>query len=122
MEDALLLEKINELGRSWAAIGRFFNGRSENDIKNRWYSHLRFSTFFDVRTGWYYFIDPSRSAFSLRKKRFRVKAQPNVNVRMIGNPNVGKREEITNSGTPTLDYWQDFGDESFELFAPADYL
>jgi hypothetical protein len=40
-EDRLLLDKINELGHSWAQIGRAFNGRSESDVKNRWYSHIK---------------------------------------------------------------------------------
>jgi hypothetical protein len=40
-EDMLLLDKINELGHSWAQIGRAFNGRSESDVKNRWYSHIK---------------------------------------------------------------------------------
>ncbi|OHT11897.1 hypothetical protein TRFO_18472 [Tritrichomonas foetus] len=40
-EDMLLIAKVNELGKFWAAISKFFNGRSENDVKNRWYSHVR---------------------------------------------------------------------------------
>jgi hypothetical protein len=40
----LLIAMLNEHGRSWSLIRRLFNGRSENDIKNRWYSHLQFET------------------------------------------------------------------------------
>jgi hypothetical protein len=43
-EDSLLISLLNEHGRSWSVIRRKFNGRSENDIKNRWYSHLQFET------------------------------------------------------------------------------
>jgi hypothetical protein len=43
-EDELLVAKINELGRTWSALVPFFSGRSESDIKNRWYSHLRYRT------------------------------------------------------------------------------
>jgi myb proto-oncogene protein len=41
-EDQLLIALLNEHGRSWSVIRGLFNGRSENDIKNRWYSHLQF--------------------------------------------------------------------------------
>jgi hypothetical protein len=47
-EDALLVRKMNEIGPSWSSISEFFNGRSDNDIKNRWYAHLRYMT---VRQG-----------------------------------------------------------------------
>jgi hypothetical protein len=40
-EDDLLLEKVNELGSRWSLISKYFNGRSENNVKNRWYTHLR---------------------------------------------------------------------------------
>jgi hypothetical protein len=43
-EDAMLVAMLNAHGRSWSVIRRLFNGRSENDIKNRWYSHLQFET------------------------------------------------------------------------------
>jgi hypothetical protein len=46
-EDRLLVDKINECGHSWASIGKHFNGRSESDVKNRWYSHLRYQTVSD---------------------------------------------------------------------------
>lgn len=40
-EDRNLVAMVSQYGRSWSVIKRLFNGRSENDIKNRWYSHLR---------------------------------------------------------------------------------
>jgi hypothetical protein len=40
-EDQLLLAKISEVGCRWSLIARVFGGRSENDIKNRWHSHLK---------------------------------------------------------------------------------
>lgn len=35
-EDQLLIEKYNEHGSRWVRIAKFFNGRSDTAIKNRW--------------------------------------------------------------------------------------
>ena len=40
-EDKLLMEKVREFGSQWTTIARFFDGRSENNVKNRWYTHLK---------------------------------------------------------------------------------
>lgn len=40
-EDELLFKKVDECGNKWAAISQCFEGRSENDVKNRWHSHLK---------------------------------------------------------------------------------
>lgn len=82
IEDDLLLEKVNELGRCWSSIGKFFNGRSENDIKNRWYSHLKYRTVED--NGKFKFVnDPSESLFPYRKTRKRVKVSPQQNAFIV---------------------------------------
>jgi hypothetical protein len=39
-EDAVLREKQEELGHHWKAISAFLPGRTENDVKNRWYTDL----------------------------------------------------------------------------------
>jgi hypothetical protein len=39
-EDQILREKYAELGPKWVEISKGLNGRSGNDVKNRWYKHL----------------------------------------------------------------------------------
>jgi hypothetical protein len=41
LEDNLLLRQIELHGHRWATIAQAFWQRSDNDVKNRWYSHLR---------------------------------------------------------------------------------
>lgn len=40
-EDELLIRKFKEIGPRWVEMGKYFVGRSDNNIKNRWYSHLK---------------------------------------------------------------------------------
>lgn len=40
-EDSKILELWKELGKSWTAIASHFPGRSENSVKNRFYSTMR---------------------------------------------------------------------------------
>ena len=40
-EDLLLVQKYNELGPKWVEISKSFDGRSDNNVKNRWYSSVR---------------------------------------------------------------------------------
>jgi hypothetical protein len=40
-EDQMLIEKINEMGTHWSGIANFFIGRTDNHVKNRWYSFLK---------------------------------------------------------------------------------
>jgi hypothetical protein len=39
-EDAVIFQKMREIGPKWATIARFLHGRSENAVKNRWHKHL----------------------------------------------------------------------------------
>lgn len=39
-EDTLILDKVNKLGSNWNIIAQYFNGRSANQIKNR-YKYLK---------------------------------------------------------------------------------
>jgi len=40
-EDKLLAEKYLEYGPQWTTIAHYFDGRSENNVKNRWYTYVK---------------------------------------------------------------------------------
>ena len=40
-DDLKLLDKINQFGNKWSLISEYFPGRSINNIKNRWFKHLK---------------------------------------------------------------------------------
>lgn len=40
-EDFQLIRKVEEFGSHWAKIATFFEGRSPNNLKNRWYTYGR---------------------------------------------------------------------------------
>jgi hypothetical protein len=46
-EDRRLLEQMNQFGTHWSAIANAMGNRSENNLKNRWYSHLKKRSVFD---------------------------------------------------------------------------
>jgi hypothetical protein len=47
-EDERLVALVSEYGRSWSVLSRLFDGRSDNDVKNRWYSHVQHEVVMDA--------------------------------------------------------------------------
>jgi hypothetical protein len=39
-EDEIVVRKYTEMGPRWVEIAKSLNGRSGNDVKNRWHKHL----------------------------------------------------------------------------------
>jgi hypothetical protein len=39
-EDQMIMNKVQQFGTKWTTIKKYFVGRSDNDIKNRYYSHI----------------------------------------------------------------------------------
>jgi hypothetical protein len=39
-EDAIVREQVSLIGPKWVEIGKLLNGRSGNNVKNRWHKHL----------------------------------------------------------------------------------
>lgn len=37
IEDQIIIQKYHEIGARWTSIAKFLQGRSGNDVKNRWY-------------------------------------------------------------------------------------
>jgi hypothetical protein len=82
-EDNCLIAKVNERGHKWVAMTAFFNQRSESDIKNRWYSHLKFKCGQDPSGEWTR-VSGSRQAHPTeRKRRTRTKASPSQAARWM---------------------------------------
>jgi hypothetical protein len=74
----MLIEKINVPNFAWSAIAHAFNGRSGNDIKNRWYSHLKYETVYDgAKYTW--IGNGVNSPYPQRKKRNRMRICPKQN-------------------------------------------
>jgi hypothetical protein len=39
-EDAVVIQQFHRIGPKWVEIGKMLNGRSGNNVKNRWHKHL----------------------------------------------------------------------------------
>ncbi|OHS96182.1 hypothetical protein TRFO_10103 [Tritrichomonas foetus] len=66
-EDQIIVQKVNELGTKWAVISKMMPGRSDNSIKNRWYSKLKSRC--DVDDNGIYSLDPRKVVDEPNNKR-----------------------------------------------------
>ena len=64
-EDSLIKENVKKYGMKWSFISRFVEGRSDNDIKNRWYSYLSREK---LKKKYFIEIFPSSNSSKLEKK------------------------------------------------------
>jgi hypothetical protein len=39
-EDSIVIQQYHRIGPKWVEIGKMLNGRSGNNVKNRWHKHL----------------------------------------------------------------------------------
>jgi hypothetical protein len=128
-EDHLLLFKINELGRCWSVISNFFPQRSENDIKNRWHSHLKHVT--EV-FGTQFVLKKDACGQTLKKKRNRTKICPKENAlrrleelsALIPAVRPQMPEPLPDCNESLLDLFNDSGfwDMDITLFGLEDWL
>lgn len=110
-EDSCLIEKVNELGHVWVAMSSFFNRRSESDVKNRWYSHLKAQCGRDPFSGkWARMIGPREDQGKERAKRQRANPCPSQAAQQLLEraqkpPPPVSDSPFVKSPSETFDYW-----------------
>lgn len=79
-EDQKVIEHVNELGTRWSLISKLVPGRSDNCIKNRWYSGLKAQCAVDQH-GKYYLRSSSRGSSkksSIQSAPSNLKTEENI--------------------------------------------
>jgi hypothetical protein len=102
-EDHLLVREVSQKGKVWSVICPVF-GRSANDVKNRWYSHLVYRLVQEAPNRWL-LRDPGDSAVEPRKKRNRKRVCARE-----------KANELLENRRHVLDF------QGLSCCAPEDYL
>lgn len=82
-EDRTLVDCYNQFGPRWARIATFLDARSENGVKNRWYSMLR--------TGMVH-LDPSEKAVLVTLEK--IQEAPAPEKPAIAHPVIAPKEPL----------------------------
>lgn len=90
-EDQLIVQKVNELGNKWAVISKYFTGRSDNSIKNRWYSKLKSKC--EVNGDGVFSLDPSKIIDAPPRARGRSSKQNQQNNNVVSKAENTSPEE-----------------------------
>lgn len=78
-EDTLLVQLVQIYGNKWTFISKIFNGRTGNDVKNRWHSHLKGVVYTDVNGNLQILRNEKGEIISNKKKRKRNHINVNQN-------------------------------------------
>lgn len=70
-EEELLFDQVQLIGTKWGKMVHLFNGRSANDLKNRWYSHIKDNVILCMDGKLRIARNPDGTIMSSKKKRRR---------------------------------------------------
>lgn len=109
-EDRILIDKINKMGKRWTDIAIHFNGRSGNDIKNRWYWHLKDKTFINDKNE----VELLKGPFLNKRKRKRsVPSAHDKTMNEIQKSSLSENQYTTHSQNEDLTHQQVTRDNCF---------
>ncbi|KAK8896084.1 hypothetical protein M9Y10_013975 [Tritrichomonas musculus] len=96
-EDTLLVQMVQLYGNKWTFISKMFNGRTGNDVKNRWYSHLKGVVYTDINGNLQILRNENGEIMSNKKKRKRNIVSVNQNAYLFLEQKQKKQMAIVNT-------------------------